>query len=178
MQLTVTCSNRQFDIEVAPGTPSSLHLDGERFQATLYPIDHSPFYTLLIGHQVYELAITEFPNGELMVAVDGILSTIRIEDRLTAAMMSAGARPRAKPGKLVIRAPMAGRVTSVAIDPGQKVASEELLIILEAMKMETTIMTPQGGTVERIAVHEGETVARDDELVVVDTESSTGTSED
>ena len=62
---------------------------------------------------------------------------------------------------------MPGRVVSVAVETGQEVAAGAELVVLEAMKMESSITAPYGGTVERVAVQPGQTVSRDDELVVL-----------
>ena len=62
---------------------------------------------------------------------------------------------------------MPGRVVSVAVEAGQEVAAGAALVVLEAMKMESSIAAPHAGTVERVAVQPGQTVSRDDELVVL-----------
>ena len=62
---------------------------------------------------------------------------------------------------------MPGRVVSVAVAAGQEVAAGAALVVLEAMKMESSITAPYAGTVERVAVQPGQTVSRDDELVVL-----------
>jgi 3-methylcrotonyl-CoA carboxylase alpha subunit len=60
-----------------------------------------------------------------------------------------------------VRTPMAGRVTSVAVKPGDTVEKDQILIIVEAMKMELALRAPQDGTVADVLVGEGEQVAHD-----------------
>jgi methylmalonyl-CoA carboxyltransferase small subunit len=59
----------------------------------------------------------------------------------------------------VLRAPISGTVTKVVVDAGAEVKPGEVLILLEAMKMETEITAPAAGTVADIAVTPGDTVA-------------------
>jgi len=64
-------------------------------------------------------------------------------------------------------APLAGNIFKVNVTVGQKVAEGEVLIILEAMKMETEVKAPSAGTVRSIKVAEGNAVAVGDELLSI-----------
>ena len=66
---------------------------------------------------------------------------------------------------LVIVAPMPGKVLSVNVTPGQAVKSGEVLLILEAMKMENEIMAPADGTVDTVPATAGANVNSGDVLV-------------
>lgn len=63
---------------------------------------------------------------------------------------------------------MPGVVTSLLVSPGRKVAAGELLLTLEAMKMETTIGAPRDGTVAQVFVAAGQTVDAKDLLLVLE----------
>lgn len=57
-----------------------------------------------------------------------------------------------------IRAPMTGRVVKVAAAPGQATRANDVLVVLEAMKMEYRLVAPRDGTVESVGCTEGERV--------------------
>jgi len=57
-----------------------------------------------------------------------------------------------------VRAPMTGRVVKVAVAPGQAVTTDDLLLILQAMKMEYRLTAPRDGVIERVFCAEGEMV--------------------
>lgn len=61
-------------------------------------------------------------------------------------------------GQEVIEAPMPGNILKVMVKPGDKVKAGELLLILEAMKMENEIVAPNDGTVASINVSKGASV--------------------
>jgi methylmalonyl-CoA carboxyltransferase small subunit len=59
----------------------------------------------------------------------------------------------------VLRAPISGTVTKVVVEPGNEVAAGAVLLMLEAMKMETEITAPVSGTVDEISVKPGDAVS-------------------
>ncbi|HEY4961495.1 MAG TPA: acetyl-CoA carboxylase biotin carboxyl carrier protein subunit, partial [Terriglobales bacterium] len=56
------------------------------------------------------------------------------------------------------RSPLAGIVVHVPVVPGQQLQVNELMIVLEAMKMETAITAPMDGKLKSISVTTGESV--------------------
>jgi biotin carboxyl carrier protein len=66
-----------------------------------------------------------------------------------------------------IVAPMPGKVIAVKCSKGQSVKKGDVVLILEAMKMEQEIKSKADGTVTEIKVSEGDTVQKDDVLIIV-----------
>ena len=65
----------------------------------------------------------------------------------------------------VLRAPISGTVTKIVAVPGTAVEAGAVLLVLEAMKMETEITAPVAGTVAEVAVAPGDAVAGGQALV-------------
>ncbi len=82
----------------------------------------------------------------------------------------AAAAPAASSGQgnIKIDAPMPGTVVSVAVNKGQSVKRGDVLIVLEAMKMENEICAPQDGTVVSVNCSKGETVDSGKTLLTLD----------
>ena len=59
-------------------------------------------------------------------------------------------------------------VWKIEVAAGAEVAADDVLMILESMKMEVPVIAPAAGRVRSIAVAEGSTVREDDVLVVLD----------
>ena len=66
-----------------------------------------------------------------------------------------------------VLAPMPGKVAKIHVNVGDKVAEDDELLTLEAMKMENPIFAPVGGAVTEIKVKEGESVSADQVLAVI-----------
>ena len=79
-----------------------------------------------------------------------------------AAPKAAAAAPA---GATTVTAPMPGTINAVKVSAGQAVKKGDILVVLEAMKMENEIMAPADGTVASVNVTKGATVNTGDVLV-------------
>ena len=89
-----------------------------------------------------------------------------------AAAAPAAAAPAAPAGGAlaageVIKSPMPGNVLKINVTPGQKVNEGDVLLILEAMKMENEVVSTKTGTVAQIVVDKGAVVETGSPLVVI-----------
>jgi pyruvate carboxylase len=62
---------------------------------------------------------------------------------------------------------MPGSIATVAVKPGQKVNAGDLVMTLEAMKMETALHAPRDGTVQELLVQPGSQIDAKDLLLVL-----------
>ncbi|MFC3013625.1 sodium-extruding oxaloacetate decarboxylase subunit alpha [Klebsiella oxytoca] len=113
-------------------------------------------------------------SGVYTVEVEGKAFVVKVSDggdisQLTAAAPAASSAPAqaAAPAGagMPVTAPLAGTIWKVIAAEGQTVAEGDVLLILEAMKMETEIRAAQAGTVRGIAVKSGDAVAVGDTLL-------------
>lgn len=72
------------------------------------------------------------------------------------ALPAATSAANSTPG--VVPSPLAGKVVSIEVQPGQQVETNQQLLTLEAMKMNTYVFAPHGGKVESILVKPGDAV--------------------
>lgn len=96
------------------------------------------------------------------VNVNGIKYEVEIEEisasQVSAAPAVAPAPAAAPAGGTVINAPMPGTILAVNVTNGASVKKGDVLMILEAMKMENEIMAPCDGTVNAVSVTKGAAV--------------------
>lgn len=71
----------------------------------------------------------------------------------------------ASAGAIKVNAPIPGTILDIKVQPGDKVKRGDILLILEAMKMENEILAPQDGTVASVNVTKGASVNSGDLLV-------------
>ena len=65
----------------------------------------------------------------------------------------------------IIRSPMAGRVISIMVRPGDRVSAGDEVCVVEAMKMEQSIRAPKSGVVKNIHVQPMDSVSANDPLM-------------
>lgn len=121
-------------------------------------------------------AVTSDAGEEIYtVEVDGVKHTVTVSDGgdITGIVpASGGAAPAAGAAAQVqggdeFPAPLAGNIFKVLVEPGDTVEEGETMIILEAMKMETSVSAPKAGTVVDVLVKEGDAVAVGEALVTL-----------
>jgi pyruvate carboxylase len=111
-------------------------------------------------------AIGEAHEGEVRVffELNGQPRTIRVPDRKAAAGLRAN--PKAEPGNAKhVAAPLPGVIASVNVQAGQTVKPGDLLLTIEAMKMETALHADRDGVIKRVVTPAGSAVDAKDLLV-------------
>ncbi len=110
-------------------------------------------YTITVNGNVYEVTVEEGVSTGAAPAPRAAAS---------AAPKAAPAAPKAAPagaqGSVTVAAPMPGKILGVKANVGQAVKKGEVMLILEAMKMENEIVAPSDGTVASINVSVGDAV--------------------
>ena len=66
-----------------------------------------------------------------------------------------------------VKSPMPGSILDIKVDVGSKVKKGQLLVILEAMKMENEIFAPSDGVITQIIVTKGSAVSTNDNLIII-----------
>lgn len=128
-------------------------------------------YKVTLNNRVYEV---EVEQGEAMLVNEYELAAPAVAAPAAAPVAVApAADPAAAPaaGALaageVITSPMPGNILKINVTQGQKVNEGDVLIVLEAMKMENEISATKSGTVAQISVTKGAVVETGTPLVVI-----------
>ena len=107
-------------------------------------------YTITVNGTVYDVTVEEGTGSAAPVAA--------APKATPKAAPAPAAAPAGGQGAVKVNAPMPGKILSVKASAGQAVKKGEVLLILEAMKMENEVVAPQDGTVASINVAAGDSV--------------------
>ncbi len=113
-------------------------------------------YTITVNGNVYDVTVEE-GTGAAVAAAPAAAPKVPVAAPKTAPAPKAAA-PAGTQGGVKVNSPMPGKILGIKVSAGQAVKRGEVLIILEAMKMENEIVAPEDGTVASINVSTGEQV--------------------
>lgn len=117
----------------------------------------------------YTITVNGTPYNVTVEDANGSAAPVAAAPAPTAAPASAPApAPTAAPaaaGSVSVDAPMPGNILDIKVSNGASVKAGDVLLILEAMKMENEIVAPQDGTVASVNVNKGDTVEAGQTLV-------------
>ncbi len=117
-------------------------------------------YRITVNGVSYDVAVEETGEG-----VSAPIATSAPAPKAPAPKKAASAGGE---GAVKINSPMPGNILSVKVSAGQAVKKGDVLMVLEAMKMENEICAPQDGTVASINVASGDSVESGDVLATMD----------
>ena len=128
-------------------------------------------YKVTLNGRTYEVEVVA-DKAMCVAEYEAIAPAAPVAAAPVAAPVAAPAAAPAAGGMTVtggesVKAPMPGNILKVAVSAGQSVKEGDLLVVLEAMKMENEIFAPKSGTVAQVLVQKGATVDTGATMVVL-----------
>jgi biotin carboxyl carrier protein len=122
--------------------------------------------SLIVDGRSYDVEMDE-SGDEVQVLVGSEVLTVDVADE-RAVSLRAGAAGFGVTGKVLVTAPMPGKVVRVLVEPGAEVTEGQGLVVVEAMKMENELKSPKAGTVVEVFAKEGSAVEANAKLLTVE----------
>lgn len=120
-------------------------------------------YRITVNGTAYDVAVEEMGAGTAPAATSApVAAPVAAPAPVAAAPAASG-----NEGGIKVVAPMPGKILSVKASVGAAVKKGEVILILEAMKMENEVVAPEDGTVASINVSEGASVESGDTLATL-----------
>ena len=113
-------------------------------------------YTITVNGNVYNVSVEEGVGAAAPVAAPAVAAAPAPAAAPAAAPKAAA--PAGAAGAVAVTAPMPGKILGVKASAGQAVKKGQVILVLEAMKMENEIVAPQDGTIATINVAAGDSV--------------------
>lgn len=119
-------------------------------------------YRITVNGTAYDVAVEELGAGAAPVAAAAPAAPVA-----AAAPAPAAPAAPAAAGSIEVAAPMPGKILNVKASVGTAVKKGDVILILEAMKMENDVVAPEDGTVASINVSAGDAVEAGDVLATL-----------
>ncbi|MBM3134738.1 MAG: biotin/lipoyl-binding protein [Chloroflexi bacterium] len=168
---TVTVEGRPFKVRVEGGQPlATVTVDGRVYKLEAQPRKADPAgpaYSVLVDGKAYRVAV-EGAVAPAPLARPSPLGAPRPAAPAPAARLAPAPAPAEAAAPGAVTALMPGRVVAMRVQQGDTVESGQVLLILEAMKMENEIRAPKAGLVKTVPVSVGSNVNKGDILAIVE----------
>ena len=125
-------------------------------------------FRVTVNGNTYDVAVEEVAGGSAPVTAAAPTPAPVAAPAPKAESKKEEKAPKANvSGATPVKAPMPGKIFDIKVSVGDKVETNQIVIVLEAMKMENEIVTPIAGTVASIDVNKGDSVNSGDVLVTI-----------
>ena len=99
--------------------------------------------------------------------VNGKSFTVKVSEGIAAATATAAA-PAAGGATVALPSPLPGTIVKIMVNAGEEVAEGDVILVMEAMKMETEVKAPKAGVIREVSVAAAQVVAAGDTLVMIE----------
>lgn len=167
-KLTLGDDEREIEVDEHDGT-YTVTLDGQEYALELERMGESARYSLLLDKKPYDVFAEEGPNA-VHIVIGSRTFTITTPGPI------GGRRTQGEGADIdadtegeewVLTSPMSGVVQDVMVSPGDEVEKGQVLMVIEAMKMQNDLHARRAGTVKAVYVSIGQRVEQGTKLVVV-----------
>jgi len=172
MKYTVTVDGEVFEIEFGPG--GRAWVNQQPFEVDLKDVGGQ--YSLLMDHRSYEVHVGATDEGACHVTVGGRPFRTRLRRGYSFSRDGGRADPgreRSSRGSdgpsadVEMRAPLPGMLVEMAVCEGDNVEEQDVVAVLESMKMNLELRAPRGGVVRELRAAPGCQVAQDEVLAII-----------
>lgn len=127
-------------------------------------------YRITVNGNTYDVQVEELGKGASAhtapaVPITPVPAAVSAPASAPEAPAATASAPAA--GGTDVTSPMPGNILDIKVNVGDKVTANQVVVVLEAMKMENDIVTPAAGTVASINVTKGQAVNSGDVLITV-----------
>ena len=122
-------------------------------------------FSITLNGKQYEVDVEEIGGGA--VSAPKAAAAAPAPKAAPAPQAAKAAAAPVAAGAQTVAAPMPGKVLSINVKAGDAVKRGDVVLILEAMKMQNEIMAPADGTVSDVRVSVGQTVSTGDAMVIL-----------
>jgi biotin carboxyl carrier protein len=163
-QAIVDGADHELEIEELSSGAYRVKLGDKTFDVDLRKT-HGSSLLALVGNRTFDFSISADGDDLLMISRRGV-NRVTLVDQTRRRLKAAG--ERVITGRVELKAMMPGRVVNLLVKPGDEVAADQGIVVVEAMKMENELKTPKAGKVLEIKVSVGQAVEKGEILAVIE----------
>jgi len=172
MKYTVTVDGELFKIEV--GHDGRTWVDREPYRVDLQHLGGNGEYSLLMDHRSYDIHVADSDNAHHWVSVGGRPYRTQLyrgkgggRGKRAGNGNGGGGAGGLPTSRAEMRAPLPGLLVELRVREGEAVEEQQVVAVLESMKMNLELRAPREGVVRELRVEPGHQVRQDEVLAVL-----------
>ncbi len=160
---TVTIQNKSYSVEKADDT---ILVNGKTINWDLQWISDRKIHLIYENKSLEaELISIDKESKTIQIRLGDKVSNLQLKDRFDILLEQMGMNNTASNALKEIKAPMPGLILDLKVQPGDEVVKGDVVLILEAMKMENIIKAPGDGIVKAVKVSLNQSVEKNQVLI-------------
>jgi len=165
MKYVTTIGDEEYIVEILD--EQRIELNGTEYVVDFDELGDQPVFSLLVDGRSYEAYV--YPSEEsLQVLMHGRFYPATVEDERERRLKAATGSVITEGVEYHLKAPMPGLVVEIPVEQGQQVEKDDVLVILESMKMQNELRSPRPGIVSRVRVEANDSVEQHQTLLSID----------
>lgn len=164
MKYIITVEGKTFEIEVGQG---QVWVDRRPYDVDFQDVDGSAQYSLLVDNRSYEAHVERLAGDVCQMTVDGRPYQARLHRGGNGNRANAEPNQARSTAQAEVRAPLPGLLVELCVSEGERVREQDVVAVMESMKMNLELRAPRSGVVRDLRTGPGHEVARGDVLAVV-----------
>ncbi|MCH7953089.1 MAG: biotin/lipoyl-binding protein [Chloroflexi bacterium] len=163
--MKIKIGDQEFD---AQPTAETVTVNGESFNIRI--VRHEKTLTVYVNEKPFAVQLPDpLPeDGVIDLLVDAKTYAVEASGAAAAAPRPKAARKSSAAATGAVVSQMTGRIVRIDVKTGDEVSEGDVLLVIEAMKMENEITAPVSGTIKEIDVSAGARVSDGDTLLVIE----------
>ena len=164
MKYITTVDGTQYTIDI--NDDHHITINGKRFDVDMTMLSHTGLASLILNGQSFDVDIDE-RDRVYQVMLKGVLHDVTVEDERTRRLAGVKGGLKEAVGEILIKAPMPGVIVEIPVQVGDVVTKNQVVAVLESMKMQNEFKSPKDGTVKSVRVTAGEKIDQNTVMVSV-----------
>jgi len=161
--IKVLGKEKEYKVEISE---SDILLDNESFNLDLITNNNGTHHAIHNSKSFnIEVVAANYSTKEFQIKINDNLYSLSAKDKYDDLLEKLGMDSLDEDVAEDLKAPMPGLVIDIKAEPGQEIEKGDLLLVLEAMKMENNIKSPNAGIVKSIEIEQGQAVEKNQVLI-------------
>ena len=125
-------------------------------------------YHILYNNKSFKVNILSVDSEEktVLLKINNTSYTVKLTEEIDLLLKKMGIKNKTKQLKKELKAPMPGLIVNIPVKKGDKIKQGEILLVLEAMKMENNLKAVHDVTIKDISAEKGNSVEKNEVLIV------------